>query len=507
MLRETVLKAEEADAEAISTTTLGKHLNAAFLLRSIPAGDKTADTENGTVAIRVRTGERTRIVIPCAPGGAWLHFLVRPNFLEAPQPVVALRYYYEQNPERVLLRFRQGSLVLNKQIELNPFSFAEHSLFSVRVHDGRTTIAINGVVLLDRDAEDSEASGYILDSIGSDGLSIIEIAGIWSDRGTAVPPWLSELGLASLVSAQISAAYSRDVKELSRVLQALQRSPSDLRNEELTHMISEIRGQPNYSELTERLLIQRGKDNFAADPALPPRPDALLVVKDVTVKLQSNPAEKSLKSLFVGAKSTPTTIINNLSFKAYSGDIVGIIGKNGAGKSTLLKSLVGAIPIAAGQIDAVKKPILLRPGAGMIGELTGRQNIYKTGLYMDMSIKEIDGLINDVIEFSELADHIDRPFKYYSDGMRARLIFALATAIPRDILLLDELLSAGDAGFQKKAVERLESFMSKAKLVLVVQHTFDFVLSRCTKCLLLEHGRTVYFGDPGIATEMYRESL
>ena len=165
------------------------------------------------------------------------------------------------------------------------------------------------------------------------------------------------------------------------------------------------------------------------------------------------------------------------------------------------------MPISSGRIESVTKPILLRPGAGMVGELTGRQNIYKTGLYMDMTMREIDALIDDVIDFAELRDHIDRPFRYYSDGMRARLIFALATAVPRDILLLDELLSAGDASFQKKAVDRLESFMSRAKLVLVVQHTFDFVLSKCTKCLLLERGKPIYFGDPGIATELYKESL
>ena len=131
----------------------------------------------------------------------------------------------------------------------------------------------------------------------------------------------------------------------------------------------------------------------------------------------------------------------------------------------------------------------------------------KTGLYLGMLPSEMNELLDDIIEFSELRDHIDRPFKYYSDGMRARLIFAMATAVPREILLLDELLSAGDLGFQKKAMERLDNFLKRAKLVIVVQHTFDFVLSRCSKCLLLDNGKPVYFGDPSIATELYREML
>lgn len=507
VLQETIVKADTIVAEGIGSAGLGIRLDAETLLRSIPAEDKAAATENGMVKVTVRSGERTRIVLPCSSKSAWLHLLLRPDFSEVTHPVVAFRYYCNQGPERVLLRFRPSSLVLNKQIELSPFSNDKFSLFSIRIQEGRATIAINGVVLLDCAVEDPEASGFVLDTIGTEGTTNIDIAGIWSGTGSAIPPWLSEVGFSSMVSALITMSFSKGVKELNRVLQALQKAPSNLTQDELVHMIAEIRRQPNYSELTEDLLKQRGGNNFNGIPDFPKKPEALLIVKDISVKLQSNPSEKSLKSLFVGVKSTPTTIVDNLSFKAYTGDIVGIIGKNGAGKSTLLKALVGAIPIVAGQIDAVKKPILLRPGAGMLGELTGRQNVYKTGLYMDMTIKEIDGLINDVIQFSELAEHIDRPFKYYSDGMRARLIFALATAIPRDILLLDELLSAGDAGFQKKAVERLESFMSKAKLVLVVQHTFDFVLSRCTKCLLLEHGRPVYFGDPGIATEMYRESL
>ena len=143
----------------------------------------------------------------------------------------------------------------------------------------------------------------------------------------------------------------------------------------------------------------------------------------------------------------------------------------------------------------------------MQGDLTGRENVLKTGLYMGFIPNEIYRLMDEIIEFAELKDHIDRPFRYYSDGMRARLVFALATAIPRDILLLDELLSAGDMGFQRKAMKRLDEFIARAKLVFVVQHTFDFVLSRCTKCLLLDHGRPVYFGDPKIATELYKESL
>jgi len=140
-------------------------------------------------------------------------------------------------------------------------------------------------------------------------------------------------------------------------------------------------------------------------------------------------------------------------------------------------------------------------------ELTGRENILLAGLYMGLTPREVDEIVDDVIEFSEIGEHIDRPYQYYSDGMRARLIFSLATSISPELLMLDELLGAGDIGFQEKAARRLDTFIRNAKVVFVVQHGTDFVMTRCTKCLYIKDGRQAYFGDPRIAVEMYQSDI
>lgn len=292
---------------------------------------------------------------------------------------------------------------------------------------------------------------------------------------------------------------------LHEALHSLAGTELRYRPEEILDIAAENRQRDcAFSDVLEDLLIVRLPDEQQRN-LLDSRPSPIMRVRDVSITLSSNPADKNFRNIFRSKKKVK--VVENISFDAFSGDIVGIIGKNGAGKTTFLKSLVGAIPISNGRIEIDEQPILLRPGAGMQPDLTGRQNIYKTGLYMNMSMSEIGAMIEDVIAFAELEDHIDRPFRYYSDGMRARLIFSMATAMPRDILLLDELLSAGDMGFQERAVKRLHDFLAHAKLVFVVQHTFDFVLTRCTKCLFLNNGVPVYFGEPRIATELYRESL
>ena len=151
--------------------------------------------------------------------------------------------------------------------------------------------------------------------------------------------------------------------------------------------------------------------------------------------------------------------------------------------------------------------MLLRPGVGMREELSGRENILCAGLYMGLSRKQIAEVIDEVIEFSELEDAIDRPIRYYSDGMRSRLIFSLATASSPEILLLDELLGAGDIGFRDKAARRLEKFLGGAKVVIVVTHGIGWVREKCNKALYLNNGRVGYFGDPETACDRYLREL
>lgn len=234
----------------------------------------------------------------------------------------------------------------------------------------------------------------------------------------------------------------------------------------------------------------------------------IIEVDNLTVEFSRNPSEAfTLKKIVGIEKDVKFEVFENLLFKIYPGDILGVIGQNGVGKSTLLRTLVGLIPIKSGRILLKGNFILLKAGVGTRPELTGRENIYHAGAYLGLSGKELAGIIDDVIAFSELGEAIDRPLKYYSDGMRARLIFSLATSINPEILMLDELLGAGDIGFREKAIARLNRFIENAKAVIVVTHNLSFVRNRCNKALFLSKQRGYYFGDPEVAIARYLDEI
>lgn len=200
-------------------------------------------------------------------------------------------------------------------------------------------------------------------------------------------------------------------------------------------------------------------------------------------------------------------VLKDIFCELEAGDILGVIGKNGAGKSTLLRVLAGMIPPDEGSIELEGRPLLLTPGLGFREELSGRDNIYFGGLFLGLTKREIAEQFDDIVDFAELRDVIDRPFKYYSDGMKARLIFSVATSVAPDILLLDELLGAGDAAFQEKAAARMQDLIRKAKTIVVVTHNMAFVREQCTKALYLDQGRVRYYGDANRAVDLYLNDL
>jgi ABC-type polysaccharide/polyol phosphate transport system ATPase subunit len=458
----------------------------------------------------VDPGERTRVWIHMpADRPVWLHILVCPLFDPSAEPVAALRYLHGNNAEEVALRFRRSGVVVHKEVEI-PMPSGRPMLLSLCVFNGIFRLHLNGVPVYGRPARHPEATSFMLDVIGVTEGNIrldVPFLAIESDEGFAATSTEKDCSLLAL--GLVEAARHSPVRyHLNEILHSLACAPLAYNDHDIQSMVAENRrAEGPFRDVLDDLLLARLADAGERHRLVGQRPMPVIRVRDVSIELASNPAGKTLSDFLVSRRKAKVRLLHELSFDGFSGDIIGIIGRNGAGKTTFLKSLIGAIPIATGRIDIAEQPILLRPGAGMQPELTGRQNIYKTGLYMNMVMSEIDAMINDVVRFAELEDHIDRPFKYYSDGMRARLIFSMATAMPRNILLLDELLSAGDMGFQERAMTRLHEFLSRSKLVFVVQHTFDFVLTRCTKCLLLEKGVPVYFGEPRIATELYRELL
>jgi ABC-type polysaccharide/polyol phosphate transport system ATPase subunit len=150
---------------------------------------------------------------------------------------------------------------------------------------------------------------------------------------------------------------------------------------------------------------------------------------------------------------------------------------------------------------------LLKGGVGIQPNLTGRENIFHAGICLGLSPAEISSIRDEIIEFSELEDAIDRPVKYYSDGMRSRLVFSIATSVSPDILMLDELLSAGDVGFRDKASRRMDEFMERSKAVVVVTHGLEYVRERCNKALYLSKGHQMYYGSPEMAVSRYLDEM
>ena len=200
--------------------------------------------------------------------------------------------------------------------------------------------------------------------------------------------------------------------------------------------------------------------------------------------------------------------LQNISFTVQKGERLGVLGFNGAGKSTLLKTISGVIKPTKGSVktSGVIAP-LLELGAGFDMNYSGRENIYLYGATMGYSRKFIDSKYDEIVAFSELGDFIDVPVKNYSSGMRARLGFAIATAVEPQILILDEVLSVGDAKFRKKSEAKVRSMFDKGITVLFVSHNTKQVLSLCNKAIILDHGKIIAQGDAEEVCALYDEMV
>ncbi len=189
--------------------------------------------------------------------------------------------------------------------------------------------------------------------------------------------------------------------------------------------------------------------------------------------------------------------LKEVSFTVNRGQVVGIIGRNGAGKSTLLKILAGTLEKTYGQLEVNGKiSALLELGTGFNPEYSGRQNIYLSGMYMGLSKQQIAQKEDWIINFSELNDIIDRPFKTYSSGMQSRLMFACAVSIDPDIFIVDEALATGDGFFVNKCVRRMEEICASGSTVFLVTHGVSQVAQLCDTAIWLDNGEIKLIGDP-----------
>jgi ABC-type polysaccharide/polyol phosphate transport system ATPase subunit len=213
--------------------------------------------------------------------------------------------------------------------------------------------------------------------------------------------------------------------------------------------------------------------------------------------------DRSLRSRFVNAvtlrRQAPRphiiTALDDVSLDIRAGDRVGLVGANGAGKTTLLRVLAGIYHPTVGSVDVLGRCLsLFDLSAGFDEEATGYENIMRRGLVIGARRTEIEARRAEIAEFTELGDRLDLPLRTYSSGMMLRLIFAVATAVEGEIVLLDEWIGVGDQQFRKKARQRLDEIVARAGILVLASHDIDLIKSTCNRAILLQEGRITAVG-------------
>lgn len=222
-------------------------------------------------------------------------------------------------------------------------------------------------------------------------------------------------------------------------------------------------------------------------------------VNDLCINYQGLKSYSIKKNFLTGKRNKTETFeaVKHVSFKLKKGEILGIVGKNGSGKSTMLKAIAGIFSPNSGSIDLHGNTIsLLSIGVGFDRELSGRENIYLSGMLLGFSEQQIKECIDDIITFSELEKFIDAPVRTYSSGMHSKLAFSITAILETDIMLIDEVLSVGDSRFKKKSFNKMKELITdKERTVIIVSHAEDTIASLCDKVLWINDGEMMGFGD------------
>lgn len=240
--------------------------------------------------------------------------------------------------------------------------------------------------------------------------------------------------------------------------------------------------------------------------------DVAISVKNVTMSFNLNKEkvdnlkEYAIKLLTHKLEYKKFQALKDISFDVKKGEHLAILGFNGAGKSTLLKTIVGVYKPTVGTVErcGVIAP-LLELGAGFDPNYTGKENIYLYGAILGYSREYIASKYKEIVDFSELGHFINVPLKNYSSGMKARLGFSIATAVEPDVLILDEVLSVGDAKFKAKSLNKVKSMFDSGVTVLFVSHNISQVKQICDKAILLNHGEIIAHGDVNDVSELYNK--
>ncbi len=245
-----------------------------------------------------------------------------------------------------------------------------------------------------------------------------------------------------------------------------------------------------------------------------PQLDSAIFLKDVSLRYRI-PSEsiKTFKEYIIRMvqgkiKHKSFWALRHIDLEVKHGEIFGVLGRNGAGKSTLLKVISRVLTPVEGRVWT-KGNIspLLQLGAGFHPELTGRENVYLNATLLGHSRKEVDKKLEEIINFAAIGNFIEAPLRTYSSGMQARLGFSVASAWQPDILILDEVLSVGDLGFQNKCFKRMAKFRDSGATVLMVSHSIDRVRELCTRALWLDHGEIELLGQADEVCDAYEKEM
>ena len=241
-------------------------------------------------------------------------------------------------------------------------------------------------------------------------------------------------------------------------------------------------------------------------------PNTAIKVSHLTkvYKLYDKPIDRLKESLHPLKKQYHKDFyaLNDVSFEIKKGETVGIIGKNGAGKSTLLKIITGVLTPSSGHVHVNGRiASLLELGAGFNPEYTGVENIYLQGTLMGYSHEEMEAKIDEILAFADIGDFVYQPVKMYSSGMFARLAFSVAINVEPDILIVDEVLSVGDARFQTKSIKKMESIKDNGTTILFVSHAIEQVKRFCQKAIWINDGKIKQIGEQSTVGDMYTDSL
>lgn len=234
-------------------------------------------------------------------------------------------------------------------------------------------------------------------------------------------------------------------------------------------------------------------------------------VKDLCIHYRGLKSYYIKKSLLRGKREKAEIFeaVKNVSFSVKKGEILGLVGRNGSGKSTILNSIAGIFSPNSGSIDLHGNTVsLLSIGVGFQKELSGRENIILSGMLLGFSQKEVMEHMDEIIEFSELGEFIEAPVRTYSSGMYSKLAFSITAILETDIMLIDEVLSVGDAKFKKKSYNKMKELINdENRTVIIVSHDSKTICGLCDKVLWIDSGEVKMYGDTKEVIEAYEKFM